>query len=242
MRTIIVYPLPFDLWEHYDSQVQRFTKTFKTFPPGADCEVYATCHWGEPIDAVRKWFYGIKTRFTPYYANGCDIGATQAVASGVENAFIIGMPTHAYFHREGWLKRFMEAVKAYGPGLYGASGSKETRLHLRTAGYGMFSNQWHDFPLDVVTRQDCTEFETGKKCIAGYAEYKGWPIKVVTWDHVLDLADCRTVPGVFRNGDQNAMLWYDRHCEAYFDADPEEKKRLAGLADGISVASAEGKE
>lgn len=242
MRVAIVYPLPFNLWALYHKQVSRFTRTFKDFPPEYNCELYATCHWGEPVDSVRKLFYGIKTRFTPYYEDGCDIGAALSVSSTLENCFVIGMPTHAYFHRAGWLKRFMAVVEENGPGLYGASGSFEIRPHIRTAGYGMPSEIWHRFPFGVYNRDHCTEFENGDRSITDFCRNAKVPVVQVTWDDFQMLPDCRKPPGIFRRGEQNAMLWWDRHTELYAEADAETKQKLEDLADGIKVDQVRQKE
>lgn len=241
MRTILVYPIPFNVWPQYWEYVQRFANTFKEFPPGHDYELWATCHWGEPTDEVRRWFYGIKTKFVPYYANGCQIGAQQQVAMTLEDAFIIGITSHAYFFRAGWLDRFMFARRLYGQGLYGTCGSLEGKPHLRTNFYGMDASLWNRYPKSIETREDCSKFECGHWCLSDwfYQLSEHSPI-VVHWDSV-DPIEHQVANG-YRDGNQEQLLVWDRHTEVYQNSEPEEQQRLSNLAKGISVATPPAKE
>lgn len=237
MRTILVYPIPFNVWGQYSAYVKRFTDTFKEFPPCADYELWATCHWGEPTDEVRQWFYGIKTKFVPYYANGCQVGAQQQVASTRENDFIIGITSHAYFFRAGWLDRFMKVREQYGPGLYGTCGSQEGKLHMRTNFYGLDAEFWHAYPHEIETREDCSKFECGEWSLWDWFwdHMPHFFNGVVYWDSV-DPVEHQLVNG-YRDGNQEQLLVWDRHTDIWQNAQNQEKRRLADLAKGIGVAT-----
>lgn len=241
MRTVLVYPLPFNVWEHYSAYVRRFANTFKDNPPEADYELWLTCHWGEPSDKVREWFYGTKAKFVSYYRDGCQIGAQQEVASCLENCFIIGFTGHAYFHRPGWLKRLMQIRETGGPGLYGTCGSLEGEPHLRTNCFGMDAEIWHRYPHSIQSREDCSLFECGNWCLSHwFAMNSGLRPVVVHWDSVNVIED--RVPNGYRDGNQEQLLVWDRHTDMYAGASDEEKEHLSNLAKGLSVASKAAKE
>lgn len=241
MRTIIVYPLPFNIWPQYEELVERFCQTFKEFPPGADYELQATCHWGEPTDKVRELFYGIKTKFVPYYRDGCQIGAQQAVAQMIDEAFIVGLTTHAYFHRAGWLERFLRVREVNGPGLYGTCSSLEGRPHMRTNCYGMDANIWRGYPHPILSREDCSRFECGDLCLSDwYRRCSGDDPMIVYWDGNRGITG--PVVNGYRNGNQEQLLVWDRHTQMYADAGPDEKQKLEDLANGKSVAEEPPKE
>lgn len=232
MNTILVLPLPFNVWPHFKDGVLRFAKTFKQFDPGHDYELYAVCQWGEPTDCVKEWFHGIKTRWTHHNGNGRDIEVCQSVANMAENAFVIGFSSTCYFHREGWLKRLMEVRLDNGPGLYSTAGSMEGFPHLRTAGYGMDSFIWQNLPL-VSTCKEAHDFEHGKENIAlVLGNNPQFSVRQVLWDSDQILSRSRVPEGIFRRGNQNAMLVWDRITDEYRDAPPDEKKRLERLVNG----------
>lgn len=233
MRVVLSYPVPLNVWPHFSHYVKRFARSFKDHPPGHDYELWVTCHWGERIDAVRKLFYGIKTRFFEYQDNGCDIGSTQMVSALVEpSGFVVGLATHAYFHREGWLKRLVEAREKHGPGLYGVAASNEGRPHIRTSCYGLDADLWQHFETVINTREACTEFENGQKSITNFVQRQTLEVWQVTWDDEQGPNTWRLPDGVFRKGQQNAMLVFDRHSDIFEAASDEEKARLTKLADG----------
>lgn len=235
MRTVLVYPIPFNVWDQYRPLVRRFARTFKEHPPGCDYELVATCHWGEPTDYVREWFYGIKTRFVPYYDNGCQIGAQFSVAGTMENAFIIGLTSHSYFHRAGWLERFMAVAEEENyKGLFGACGSCEGRPHLRTNLFGMEADYWHAFPLAIQSRADCSRFECGDWSVADwfFQMTRKHPL-VVHWDSVNSIKD--RVANGYRDGNQEQLLAWDRHTEEYQNATEERRAELSALASGEKI-------
>lgn len=233
MKVALFYPLPFNLWHSYEDYVFRFSETFKNFPPEHDYALYLTCHWGTPTDRIRKMFYGLKAIYLDYNGDGCQIGAQQNTALICPRDFFVGFTVHNYFHRSGWLKRMMEAREKHGPGLYGSSASLEGSPHIRTAGYGMDRALWGKYPQSIDTRDACSRFENGDWSVTKFVTDQGLPAMQVTWDGEQSQEDWRKPDGVFRRGEQNAMLMWDRHTEIYSDAEPEEKKLLEQLSDGV---------
>lgn len=234
MKLICVLPLPFDAWTTFSPFVRRFIDTFKQFPPGIeDCEIWAMCCWGKPTEEVRSWFVDTKTRFVPYYDHGADIGAAQFAASQcAQNAFIAAFTSRCYFHRSGWGKRLLEARETHGEGLCGVSVSRESgKLHICTRGYCLDSDLWNEYPHLIDTRAKGQRFETGDWCVTEWAGERGLKRLQVTWDTVRDIEDAHNPDetGIFRRGEQNAMLIHDRHTDLFRDAPDQEKRRLERL-------------
>lgn len=234
MRVILTYPVPFNCWDAYEPFVKRFTTSFKENPPGCDYELLATNHWGEPIDEVRKMFYGIKANFFDYNEDGCQIGAQLQVAKFLDSAldadvFLVGFTTHAYFHRPGWLKRLVDCRAAWGPGLYGVCASREGgKLHLRTSCYGADLTFFTKYPKEIQSREDCNRFEHGEWCFSEWCDNQGYEPKVAHWDAITSLSE--RVTNGYRNGNQEQLLVWDRHTDLYQNASPEEKARYTALA------------
>lgn len=237
MKVILSLPLPFDAWCIYKDHIKRFCDTFKQFPPGHDYELWAMCNWGVPTDEVGEWFYGIKTRFVFYYDNGCDLGGHQWVGTraGNDKAFVIGMTSRCYFHREGWLAEMMGARKLNGPGLYGCSASYQGgKLHLCTRAFGMDASLWQQYPHLIDSREKGPFFEVGTNNPDGnlleWVNNINGNVFVVHWDEVfrlpLDSERYFNSPGRFRHGMQNAMLVHDYHTDQYQYAGESFKRRL----------------
>lgn len=233
MTPVIVYPIPFDNFDVFERFVHRFVDTFKKYPPGIDdYELLVVCNWGEPTDEIREWFWGTKAHFVPYYKHGCDIGSLQY--AGAFGEFLIGMTSRCYFHRSGWLKRYMDARAIHGPGLYGASASYEGGTpHICTRAYAIDRSILSEYPHSVQSRADGQRFEVGEWCITTWASQRGIPTIQVTWDSEQDKDHWRdgNQLGIYRRGEQQAMLVWDKHTDIYRNADQAEKARLSKLAD-----------
>lgn len=241
MTPILSLPLPFDAWHVYRDHVKRFCDTFKQFPPGCDYEVWAVCNWGEPTDEVREWFYGIKTRFIPYFESGCDLGGHQHIPQLLafpdeKERMIIGFTSRCYFHRTGWLKRLMLVRETIGASLIGCSASKQGgKIHVCTRAFALSVWDWMKYPLDINSRQRGPLFEVGADNPNGnlmewFNRERENRSVVVHWDDVFQLPHewerYVASKGRFRDGEQNAMLVHDFHTDLYRDASPEKKVEM----------------
>lgn len=227
MKTVIIYPLPFDNWQKFEQPVARFCDSFSAFPPGADYELWAMCCWGEPTDEVREWFYGTKTKFLPHY-QGCDcISVHQAAAQTIEEAFLVCLSTRTYFHRAGWLKRLLDARATYGPGLYGAASSRETgHLHITNQLYAIDAADFRQYPWEINSREDAPLFEAGPRSITEMMAHYKRPCSVVFWDGVLTMEAALGYTNGFRDGNQEQMIAWNRHSDLWRDADEATRKQL----------------
>ncbi len=148
--------------------------------------------------------------------------------------FLINMTSRCYLHREGWLKRYMEARTKYGPGLYGASASHEGGTpHICTRAYALDASLIRDYPHLIDTRAKGQKFECGEWCLTSWIKSRKLPTMQVTWDSEQDEAHWRDPKeqGIYRRNNQSAMLVWDRHSDLYRDASAEEKIRLEKMAD-----------
>ncbi len=235
MKAIIVYPIPFDDWQTFQPFVERFASTFKEFPPGiSNYELWAVPNWGEPTPEIKSLFYGIKTVWLPYNGHGCDIGSAQLVAQHCEypDTFVLAMTSRCYFHRRDWLLRFVEARQKRGPGLYGAFASWESGTpHICTRAYGMTAGEWNDYPHVIDTREKGQQFEVGEWCVSRWMSQRNGKLVQVLWDEENEIGNWRKPQGIFRSDRQQCCLVWDKHTDAYAEADDEEKKRLESLSE-----------
>jgi hypothetical protein len=240
MKATVVLPIPFDNWNDFGSPIWQFTYTWKLHPPGIDdYQLIAVANWGEPTDSVREQFYGIKTRWIKYCEAGADIGSHMEAAdllrlSGHPEGFMVCMSSRCFFHRAGWLKRFVEAREKHGPGIYG-TGVLERVPHIRTCAYGIDANFLHTLPGPVTCREHTIEIESGSRCLTGHVLSEGGKAVQVLWDDEQpDQADWRHErhQAIFRRGEQSAMLAHDRHTKLFEEANDTEKARLSALSDG----------
>lgn len=247
MIPALVYPLPFDNWTPFKPWVERFTESFRRFEPGCDYVLYAICNFGEPTDAIKEMFYGIRTRFIGYAEFGCDIGSAQTLAiNQKENRPIVGFTTRCFLHREGWLKRLMDVRTQLGLGAYFCSASKDTGLHGCTRAYMLDSDLWKQYPHKITHRKQGPFFEIGRDNPNGnlfnWAKAMLAKTVVVHWDQTFDLSKEEDVRRYFECPDrfrgavtQDGMLVRDFHSETYDQSPPEEKLRLTKIGLGETV-------
>ena len=240
MKTVIILPVPFDAWSHFTVKIEtewwhtieRFASSFRSYPPGSDYELWAVGCWGKPTDEIRAWFYGIKTKWYEYYGP-CDcISVHQWAASQIEEALLVCMTSRCYFHRSGWLERFVSATEKRGFGLYGASASFELSPHICNRAYALDAGLLRQYPVEIKGRSDAPKFETGPQSITAFVSSLNLPCLQVTWDGIQGPQEWREPENIFRKGNQEQCLVWDRHTDIYRDAEPEEKLKLEKLADG----------
>lgn len=240
LRTCICYPFPLDQRETFEPFARRYVESYLKHPPGCEHQLCVAFING-PIDRKACEIFSPLEHFTlPIVSNGLDIGCAQETAKKIASDydFAVFSTSRVYFHREGWLRRLVEAREKYGDGLYGATGSYECpngepdkfpNPHMRTVLYGC--NPKHMAELasiyPVTDRASAHSFEAGDHNFARWFKEKGMPVKMVTWAGEWDEPYWRAPHGCFfRQSNQSNILCFDRHSDAYRDASPEEKQRL----------------
>lgn len=241
----VVLPVPNEskeVWEIFKPHIQQFIATWLQFPPGVECELVPVLSGDDFTGEVTDLFIGLPVdQFVDYRNGGADIGASQFVAQdSQDDDFIVAMTSRVYFHRAGWLNHLAIAREIYGPGLYGCFASMEGgRLHLCTRCYSMDAFMWKQYPEIITSRDQGTFFEVGADNPNGnlleWAESKGWPGLLVYWDGVRRREHFLTPANIFRTGNQENCLVFDKHTEAWFRADDEERERLSSLCFGVDL-------
>lgn len=252
LRVCVCYPFPLDARETFEPFARRYVESFQKYPPGCDHDFFlaymnpatrmigAKVVLSEPLVEDFKSFDPLNPTVFKVWSDGIDIGCAQTMApnlADMEYDFAVFSTSRVYFHREGWLRRLVEARENYGDGLYGATGSYECpngepekfpNPHMRTVLYGcnprIMANMAEVCP--VTNRVSAHKFEAGRWNFAQFFYDLGRPVKMVTWNEELDVNDWRKPDSIFRRGDQSNILCHDKHSDAYLDASPEEKRRL----------------
>lgn len=219
----------------------RFARTFEQFPPGIDHElVVVSC--GKPIGEDQMHLYrNITDRYECYEGGGWDLGAYQTIARGLDCDLVVCLATPVHIKREGWLRRFAEVYGKYGEGLYGAMASYENYPHIRTSAFAFTPEMIRKYPHEIDSRDKCFRFECGCDskgtplfldwCFTDWVCTIGKPALMLTWDGIHAIHQWRTPPNIFRRGDQSNCIVWDRHCDIWDSATPEEKAVLSNRAD-----------
>ena len=237
MRVQVVFPVPTEtkeVWALFKPFIQRFCDTWRKFPPGVRCTVYAVTQGADASEQLIDMFIGLPVVFERY-DKGADLGAQQYIARVSDDAFQVNMTTRCYFHREGWLARLVAARNDFGPALYGVSSSMEGgRFHICTRAFSYDTADFKLYPHDITSRDQGVFFECGEGCLTDWMKSIGRFPYLVTWDTVQLATQWVEVENGFRNGNQEQMLVWDKHSDAYTNANPEEKERLQLLHRGIT--------
>lgn len=217
----------------FNACARRFSDTYKRFPPMWPHRLYVVCCNGSLDQEARDTFSGIDLTFDSYNGQGWDIGCQQYMARKCVGDFIVSMTARSYFHRSGWLQRFMEARIEHGMGLYGSTGSYEVAPHIRTAFYGVDTLLYLLYPFTINSRQECFFFESEDWNFTKFIQLLGYPSLMVTWDGCYSQDQWRIPENIFRSGNQSALMAFDRHSLIYERSSETDKRMLKGYADGV---------
>lgn len=238
MTVAVIYPVPMDspeVWETFKPFVKRFCDTYRQFHPSYNThEIYVVLNKGELNDEISEMFNNMPVRFAQYSGDGFDLGTHQWMAKKLEpETFTICMTTRCYFWCDSWLWRLASCREQFGRGLYGCFASKESgHLHICTRAFCMDAQDWQEYPVEITSRDQGVFVECGEGCLLDWFESRELPAMIVHRDGPATKGAWFEVKNRFRNGDQSNVLIKDRHTDIYQDADAEERKRLAAMADG----------
>jgi hypothetical protein len=242
----IVYPLPcenIEAKEIFWPFAKRFVETYLEHQPGHPHTVIVVINGPELTQDIDDLFSPLPVEYKLYQGNGMDLGSQQLVAEDGDH-FQVNMTSRMYFHREGWLRKLAQARDIYGPGLYGMTASHEGgKFHICTRGHCYDSKDFREYPHKITSRDQGVFFECGDGCLTDWYKSRSQPMIVVEWGDIygegfcnhcgernsVNFQDYFVGTDGFRNGDQRNVLCFDKHTDAFRDADTEEKKRLTDL-------------
>jgi hypothetical protein len=212
----------------------------KQFTPGCDYELCPVFNGGDQSvwDTFKENWEGLPVRNHYLYEGaGCDIGSFAFFTSMQEqNVFQVNCVTRVYAHRAGWLNHLVQARYNNGPGLYATSVSREGgHLHACCRCYAFDSDDFKKYPHKIVSRDQGVFFELGEGCLLDWFVAQNLAARVVYWDSVrmIGESDYWRVPNCYRDGNQENILVWDKHSQAYAEADDARKRELEQMCFGV---------
>lgn len=246
MRVVLVY-ITVAGGQRTNEYAFRFVQTYKLHGPGYPHETIAVCNGGEPSIDIRAIFYGLHFNaprgslqsHVNFWARpndpGWDISAYLEIAKWMGNTsgkfMMVCMGESIHFHREGWLRRLVDAWQQHGPGIYGAFASNTVRAHINTTGFAIAPELLATYPLPVNSKETRYEFEHGQNSIWRYVAAQGKPAMLVTWDGVWTPGAWRYPTNILWRGNQRNCLFYCSHTDNWFGADKKKRERWLQMAD-----------
>jgi hypothetical protein len=211
MRICIAY-IAVTLGPISDQYASRFVSTWHEYGPGHECDLMVICQGGPLSTELAMIFAPLNPIYYPRPNDpGLDISAYQDAARGpcADYDAVLWLGESNYFHREGWLKRLVEAWNKYGQGMYGPYASNAIRGHLNTTAFFCAPSLVKQYPVRAVTRQDRYEFEHGENALWRRANRQNIPVMMVTWDGEWGPRNWRMPQNIIWRGDQsNCLIHY----------------------------------
>jgi hypothetical protein len=213
----------------YDQSSKRFLETYQQFKPTIPHELCVVNCGSETHDGL---FDGIASRYETDMGGGFDCGTYQHIGGKQPCDLVVGLNTHTYFWRNGWLEPIVRCAESCGKGVYGVSGSYEQNPHLRTPCIAFSPEVMRQYPHQCLTRLDAGAFEFGPENFSLWAHNAGFPTYLVTEKVTYDIEGWRFPRHGFRDGNQRNCLVWDRHTELYASSDKATKRHLESMANG----------
>jgi hypothetical protein len=198
-----------------DTYAPRFRDTYLKFSAGYPHRLIVVCNGGNLTPFRQKHFSGLDCEFYPRPNDGGkDISGYQAIAHTVPCDFLVCLGDSVYFHREGWLKRLVEARLENGPGMYGVFASHYPIAHLCTSFFGVDPCFLRRYP-PVTNHTERYVFEHGgnalwRRIVASKAQ-----ARLVTFDGDWEPGKWRKPQNCYWKGDQSNCLARVNHLDRW---------------------------
>lgn len=231
----------------YDHYNRRFAETYANHPAGVSHTLRVVFCGRLPTGEEQAIYDRIpNVTFDCYTGPGWDIGAHQDVSRKLDCDLVYCLATPVHFRESNWLTPIVDAWERYGDGLYGPMGSYENMPHIRTSAFAFSPETMRQYPHLIDSRETCFHFESGfksngtihergEKGFTNWMLAQGKPVLMVTRDQCYTKMDWRKPANIFRRGDQSNCLVFDRHCDIYAAASPQEKLNLEAAANTLKV-------
>ena len=207
----------------YEESSKRFLASYREFRPTVKHDLIIVNCGSKEHDGM---FDGVANSYANYNGGGFDCGTYQAVARTLHHDLVVGLNTHCYFWREGWLERMAMAATMFKTGIYAYTASYERNPHLRTPSIAFSPSVMRKYPLIADDRTTAVEFESGENSLTLWALRVGRPAIMVAADGFYSLPEWRKPDNIFRRGNQKNCLVWDRHTDVYAAADEATKLEL----------------
>ena len=203
--------------------IARFVSTWHEHPPGAPCDLWVACNGGPLLSEQVLMFAPMSAKMFPRVNDtGKDltgyIDASIGPCASYDMVLFLGETV--FFHREGWLKRLVEAATKYGAGMYGPWGSNVVRTHLQTTAFFCDPKLLTQYPSRPNDNPSRMSWEHGENAFWRWVANRGRPVRLVTFDGEYEPRMWRYPPNIIWRGDQSNCLFFCNHSEAYANASP----------------------
>lgn len=212
----------------------RFVTTYHAFPPGVEHDTLILCNGGPLKTEHALLFSGMNAKMFPRQNDGgWDISAYIDAARGPCSQYdaMLCCGESIYFHRKGWLSRFVDAWERSGVGMYGSLSSNLVRGHLNTTGFLSSPSLIGGYPKTVNDKKSRYEFEHGQQALWRTIYRRGLPVRLVTWDGEYDPHQWRMPKNILWRGDQSNCLMWCQHVDRYREMDENTKRTWSRNAD-----------
>lgn len=223
-------PLP----DNWDEILSRFISSYKQHTPKIRHDLYICSSGSQLSKRSMEKLAEINYKTFSYYGGGWDVGAYQSSAKKLLNYdVIVCINAQTHFNKDNWLEKIIEAIRAWGPGIYGASASFESAPHIRTSFMAFPPSVILSYPVTVKTRYEACVFEHSPSNFSIWAKAQGYSVRVVEDNQTYDLLELSKSTLGFRRGDQSQFLIQDRHSLIYAGATSDEKINLEKKSQGL---------
>ena len=212
----------------------RFVGSYLACPPEIDHQTVVVCNGGPLPTETALLFQHLPCLFFPRANDpGYDISAYMDVALKFDCDLFMACGETIYFHKRGWLRRYVEEWNRYGPGMYGTFTSRLVRPHLNTTGFCV-DPRFLRGGFRPQNRKDRYEFEHGERSMWKRIQSLGGQTRLVTFDGCYNVDQWRYPQNILWRGDQSNCLMWCSHCDRYFAQDDKTRKEWQRGADGFS--------
>ena len=205
--------------------IARFVVSWREYPPGVETDLVVNCNGGVLSTEQNLMFTALKAKMFPRFNDdGRDISGHQAAARGPCSKYdaVLFLGESVYFHRAGWLKRFVETWEKLGPGFYGPFSSNTIRGHLQTTAFCCSPELLRSCD-PVTTHREAYAMEHGLDSMWRIAARRGLPVRLVTWDGEYKPEDWRKPENIIWKGTQENTLFFCNHVDNFDEAKPSSR-------------------
>ena len=212
----------------------RFVGSYLACPAQHEHELVVCCNGGPlPMETALLFHTIGSVQFFPRKNDpGYDITAYQDVASRFKCDMMVCCGETCHFHREGWLKRYVESWEKYGEGMYGTFSSNLVRPHLNTTGFCVDPKYLLGSPRPR-NRIDRYDFEHGRMSLWKRITLLGGVARLVTFDGCYDVPQWRYPEKILWKDDQTNCLMLCSHTQRFAEADTETQIKWRKGADRV---------
>lgn len=182
MKVAVTYCFPIAQGRTYFPLGVRFAQTYQSFESGAQHDFYIIANGGQPAANQLQPFADIPHKLFVHDNTGWDIGAYQRAAERIPCDLLVCLGAHAHFHRDGWLKKMVDAWVNYGPGLYGCAAYMTPIQHVRTTLFWCPPLLLQSYPEYIgSSRNSRYQFEHGPHSFTRHVLEAGFPAMMITF-------------------------------------------------------------